>query len=84
MSPPSPNIPLVPLCQLPAGGLGRVRELTGTNEFCQRVREMGFGEQAYVTKVSGNGTILCQVNGTRLALSHDAAKQILVERVGRR
>jgi ferrous iron transport protein A len=75
---------LLPLCQLPAGSLGRVRELTGTSEFCQRVREMGFGEQAYVTKVSGNGTILCQVSGTRLALSHDAAKCILVEQVGRR
>ena len=75
---------LVPLCQLPAGSLGRVLELTGTVEFCQRVREMGFGEQAFVTKVSGNGTILCQVNGTRLALSHAAAKNILGERVSRR
>ena len=75
---------LQPLCQLPAGALGRVRELTGTIEFCQRVREMGFGESAFVTKVSGNGTILCQVNGTRLALSHAAAKSILVEQVSRR
>ena len=75
---------LIPLCQLPSGALGRVLELTGTSEFCQRVREMGFGEQAFVTKVSGNGTILCQVNGTRLALSHAAAKSILVEQVSRR
>jgi ferrous iron transport protein A len=75
---------LLPLCQLPAGGLGRVRQLTGQAEFCQRVREMGFGELAFVTKVSGSGTILCQVNGTRIALSHDAAKNILVEQLGRR
>jgi ferrous iron transport protein A len=75
---------LLPLCQLPAGALGRVRELCGNMEFCQRVREMGFGEAAYVTKVSGNNTILCQVNGTRLALSHAAAKNILVEQVSRR
>ena len=75
---------LLPLCQLPAGALGRVRELTGTAEFCQRVREMGFGEQSFVTKVSGSETILCQVNGTRLALSHAAAKCILVEQIGRR
>lgn len=84
MSFPPPNVTLVPLCQLPAGALGRVRELKGTPEFCQRVREMGFGEQAFVTKVSGNGTILCQVNTTRLALSHDAAKSILVEQMSRR
>ena len=75
---------LLPLCQLPAGALGRVRELAGNAEFCQRVREMGFGEAAYVTKVSGTNTILCQVNGTRLALSHAAARNILVEQVSRR
>lgn len=74
---------LLPLCQLPSGALGRVRELTGSTAFCQRVREMGFGEQAFVTKVSGTGTILCQVNGTRLALSHDAARCILVEQIRR-
>jgi len=76
--------PFLPLCQLPAGAVGLVRELAGTSEFCQRVREMGFGESAYITKVSGTGTILCQVNGTRIALSHDAARSILVEQLGRR
>ena len=79
-----PKPTLLPLCQLPAGAMGWVRELTGKSEFCQRVREMGFGESACITKVSGTGTILCQVNGTRIALSHDAAKSILVEQLGRR
>ncbi len=74
----------VPLCQLAAGAVGRVCELTGDAAFCQRVREMGFGESTFVTKVSGTGTILCQVNGTRIALSHGAAKNILVEQLGRR
>ena len=73
-----------PLCQLPVRATGRVCRLKGDSEFCQRVREMGFGESAYVTKVSGNRTILCQVNGTRIALSHSAASQILVERAGPR
>jgi len=73
-----------PLCQLPARATGRVRELRGDSEFCQRVREMGFGESTYVTKVSGTRTILCQINGTRIALSHGAASQILVERIGSR
>jgi ferrous iron transport protein A len=41
------------------------------------------GESACVTKVSGRGTILCQVNGNRIALSHDAAKSILVEQLAR-
>jgi ferrous iron transport protein A len=74
----------IPLCQLRAGSTGRVCELTGDASFCQRVREMGFGESAFVTKVSGSSTILCQVNGTRIALSHEAASNILVEQMGRR
>lgn len=43
---------------------------------------MGFGESAFVTKVSGTTTILCQVSGTRIALSHAAAGNILVEQIG--
>jgi ferrous iron transport protein A len=76
--------PLLPLCQLPAGTVGRVRELTGDTDFCQRVREMGFGESAYVTKIGGAGPFICRVNGTRIALSHGAAKCIMVEQLGRR
>lgn len=71
--------PHLPLCQLPAGGMGRVLALSGDAQFCQRVREMGFGEAAIITKVSGTQTILCQVNGTRIALSHGAARKIHVE-----
>jgi ferrous iron transport protein A len=75
---------LLPLCQLPAGCLGRVRELTGDADFCQRVREMGFGESACVTKIGGNGPFICQVNGTRVALSHSAAMRIVVEPLTKR
>jgi ferrous iron transport protein A len=85
--PAAQNHPLcpLPLCQLPAGGMGRVHVLEGDAPFCQRVREMGFGETAIITKVSGTQTILCQVNGTRIALSHGAARKILVEPIsGRR
>ena len=81
---PSPFNVLLPLCQLPAGAMGRVRELTGNADFCQRVREMGFGESAFVTKVGGNGPFICQINGTRVALSHSAAMCVLVEQLGRR
>jgi ferrous iron transport protein A len=69
----------MPLCQLPVGITGRVCRLTGDEGFCQRIREMGFGEASLVTKISGTSTSLCMVNGTRLALNHDAARNILVE-----
>lgn len=81
---PHPFDALLPLCQLPAGAVGRVRELTGNADFCQRVREMGFGESTFVTKVGGSGPFICQVNGTRIALSHGAAMCIMVEQLGRR
>lgn len=74
----------LPLCQLPAGQSGRVQALCGEAAFCQRIREMGFGERAFVTKVSGRGPFICMVNGCRLALSHDAASCILVEPTGLR
>jgi Fe2+ transport system protein FeoA len=32
-----------------------------------------------VTKVSGRSSIICQINGHRVALSHGAASQIVVE-----
>lgn len=83
MTPTSLNS-LLPLCQLPAGTMGRVRELTGDLDFCQRVREMGFGESAFVTKIGGHGPFICQVNGTRIALSHGAAMCIMVEQLSRR
>jgi len=83
MTPSSLNS-LLPLCQLPAGTQGRVRELSGDTDFCQRVREMGFGESAFVTKIGGRGPFICQVNGTRIALSHSAAMCILVEQLSRR
>lgn len=77
----TPRRPLSPLCQLPAGTKARVCELTGDESFCQRIREMGFGEASLVTKISGTTTSLCLVNGTRLALNHSAAMSILVERL---
>lgn len=75
---------LLPLCQLPAGALGRIRELSGQSDFCQRVREMGFCESAFVSKIGGSGPFICQINGLRVALSHGAASCIMVEPVGRR
>ena len=61
------------IVDLPAGSTARVFQLTGDASFCQRVREMGFGEAALVTKISGTSTSLCLVNGMRVALNHRAA-----------
>lgn len=68
----------LPLCQLPTGAKGRIHLITGDAGFCQRLRELGFGESALVTKIRGQGPILCQVNGARIALGHAAAAHIVV------
>ncbi len=73
--------PLVRLTELPVGTAGRVQELSGKTEVCQRLREMGFCESAVIEKVSGVHTVLCQVCGTRVALSDKAAQHILVEQI---
>ena len=73
----------VRLTDLPVGQAGRVCSLEGKVEVCQRLREMGFCESAVIEKVSGASTMLCQVCGTRIALSDRAAQHIVVEQVRR-
>ena len=69
----------VRLTELPVGASGRVCELEGQPDTCQRLRELGFCESAVVEKVSGQRTLLCQLCGTRIALNERAARHILVE-----
>jgi ferrous iron transport protein A len=69
------------LTQLPIGSAARVCALEGQPEVCQRLREMGFCESAIIEKVSGRHTLLCQVCGTRIALSERAARHIVVEMI---
>jgi ferrous iron transport protein A len=69
----------MPLTDLPVGAAGRVCELSGQAEFCQRLREMGVCESAIIEKISGRGTLLCQLCNIRIALSDRAARHIVVE-----
>src|ERR1043166_3210187 len=67
------------LTELPVGATGRVCELNGKAEVCQRLRELGFCESAVIEKVSGQRTLLCQICNTRIALSDRAAEHVIVE-----
>ena len=69
------------LTELPNGAAGRVCDLEGQAEVCQRLREMGIGETVIIERISGQGTLLCQVSNTRIALSQGAAEHIMVELV---
>jgi ferrous iron transport protein A len=67
------------LTEMPNGAAGRVCELSGQAEVCQRLREMGVGESSIIERISGQGTLLCLVSNTRIALSEGAAQHIVVE-----
>jgi ferrous iron transport protein A len=72
----------LPLSKLPTGVPGRVAELSGQADSCQRLREMGFCESTVIQKIAGKGMLICQLCGMRVALSDRAAQQIVIEPVG--
>ena len=78
---PRQSHPRMTLTELPVGATGRVCSLDGEAGLCQRLREMGFCESAVIEKVSGQRTLICQLCGTRIALSDRAAQHIVVELV---
>ncbi|NCW27208.1 MAG: ferrous iron transport protein A [Verrucomicrobia bacterium] len=71
----------VDLTQVGSGAEVRVRSLECAPGTCQRLREMGFCENALVRKIRGGADLVCWVCGTRVALSARLARQILVEHV---
>ncbi len=71
--------PRMRLSEMPVGARGRVCSLEGQSQFCQRLREMGFCESAVIEKVGGQHTLLCQICGTKIALSGRAGEHIVVE-----
>jgi ferrous iron transport protein A len=74
------SIPLS-LLTAPMGKKLRLLVLQAKPAQCQRLREMGFCESAEIVKLSQGAALVCQVCGTRLALSRDLAKDILIEPV---
>ena len=72
---------LLDLCEATIGTKLRVRSLNGQTAICQRLREMGFCEYAEIHKVADNGALICQVCGSRVALSRKLAKGIMVQAV---
>jgi ferrous iron transport protein A len=67
------------LVELPAGVPSRVTGLNGQPEFSQRLREMGFCESAVIQKIAGKQMVICELCGTRVALSDRVAGDIEVE-----
>ena len=61
------------------GSSVRVLRLEGKTEVCQRLREMGFTENAVVRCVQTGASCICQIQHARVGLSSQLAGQIFVE-----
>lgn len=70
----------ISLCEAGVGVKLRVRSLNGSEKECHRLREMGFCEWMDIQKLTNGGNMICNVCGTRLALSKNLARGIMVEK----
>lgn len=72
----------LPLCLLAPGAQAEIFRLGGKEDVNHRLRELGFCEASKVRKISGQSTVVCEVCGTKLALSAELARLIHVQPVG--
>ena len=70
------------LSEIPVGRFVQIRELLSDPDICNRLREMGFCENAVVRLVvNGEGHLICEVCNTRIGLNHSIAQDIIVASV---
>jgi len=70
---------LCPLNQVKAGTSVRIKQLSAKPEVTCRLREMGFCEESEIKLVSTTCNLICLVCNSRLGISSDLGKTILVE-----
>ena len=77
----APACSVCPLTRVRAGMTVRVRQLCAGPETQNRLREIGLGEDQIIRLVTSQTNFICQVCNSRLAISEQLAKLILVEPV---
>jgi ferrous iron transport protein A len=70
---------MVALSTVRPGSSVRVLKLEGQPDVCRRLREMGFGENAVIRCLQAAPACVCQVHQSRVGLSSQLARHILVE-----
>ena len=78
-NPPADCPKTLPLCLLAPGAQAEIFRLGGKDAINHRLRELGFCEAAKVRKISGRHTVMCEVCGTKLAISAELAQLIHVQ-----
>ncbi len=67
------------LSEIPVGKRVRIHQLESKPEVCNRLRELGFCENAIIRCViNGEGNLICEVCNTRVGLNHSIAQTIKV------
>jgi Fe2+ transport system protein FeoA len=70
-----------PLSCVRAGMQVRIKQLSAPDDVNKRLREIGFVEQQVIKLLISQTNLICQVCNTRLALSAELARLIIVEPV---
>lgn len=78
---PCPKPELCPLDSVRPGVSVRIKQLNGSAEVTNRLREMGFCEEKSVKLLLKHTNIICQVCNARLGISSQLAKTIMVEQI---
>ena len=68
-----------PLSRVKAGVAVRIKQLCAAPEVQTRLRELGFCEDHIIKLLTSQANFICQVCETRLAISEQLAKIIMVE-----
>jgi ferrous iron transport protein A len=74
-----PEMIMRTLAEIPAGTTVTVSHLDSHPDTCNRLREIGFCENATIRCVSnGSSQLICEVCNTRVGLNYTTANAILV------
>lgn len=68
-----------PLSRVKAGVAVRIRQLCASPQMQNRLRELGFCEDQVIRLLTSHTNYICQVCNSRLAISAQLAKLIMVE-----
>ena len=83
-APPDGECPKAELCPLDSVRPGvsvRIKQLNGSAEVTNRLRELGFCEEQRIKLLLKHTNIICQVCNARLGISSQLAKTIMVEQI---
>jgi len=72
---------ICPLTRVRAGVSVRIKQLCASPEVQNRLRELGLGEDQIIRLLTSHTNLICQVCDSRLAISEQLARMIMVEPV---